>query len=66
MLISQTGNQDPEIHNVGRLFKSATFKQAGVAVHKDVGFEESLLEVGRALKAVGGRNGRQPSDPGSI
>lgn len=50
MLISRTGSHNPKIHNVGRLFKAATFKQAGVAVHKDDGFDKTVLKVGQELK----------------
>lgn len=53
MLISQTGDRNPEIHDVGRLFKSLTFKEAGIAVHKNDGFSESLLEVSQALRRIG-------------
>lgn len=52
MVISQTGSHDPKIHYVGRPFKSSTFNQAGVAVHKEENFEDSLWEVGRALNDV--------------
>ncbi|GIK40319.1 MAG: hypothetical protein BroJett011_41520 [Chloroflexota bacterium] len=52
MIISQTGSRNPKIHHVGRLFKASTFKQAGVAVHKEENFGESLGEVGRALDDV--------------
>jgi hypothetical protein len=51
MVISQTGSARPKIHNVGRLFKSSTFKEVGIAVHKQAGFDESLMEVDRALNA---------------
>lgn len=53
MLISRTGSHNPKIHNVGRLFKSATFKQAGVAVHKDDGFSKTVLKVGQELNNLG-------------
>ena len=49
MIISQTGSHNPKIHNVGRLFKSATFKQVGVAVHKNDGFDHIVAVVGKAL-----------------
>lgn len=49
MVISQTGSGNPKIHNVGRLFKSLTFRQTGVAVHKEESFGQSLLEVSRVL-----------------
>lgn len=49
MVISQTGSQKPKIHHVGRLFKSDTFKQAGVAVHKNDGFDKMVSQVGQAL-----------------
>lgn len=52
MVISRTGAGSPRIHDVGRLFKSATFKQSGVAVHKRDGFDESLVVVGRAMQSL--------------
>lgn len=52
MVISRTGADNPRIHDVGRLFKAASFKQFGVAVHKRDGFDESLVVVGRALQSL--------------
>lgn len=49
MVISQTGTQKPMIHHVGRLFKSDTFKQTGVAVHKNDGFDKMVAKVGQTL-----------------
>ncbi len=53
MVISRTGSRKPKIHRIGRLFKSSTFKQAGIAVHKEEGFGQSLLEVCQALNNIG-------------
>jgi len=49
MLISQTGSQNPKIHNVGRLFRCPTFNEPGVAVHKDQDFDTSMVAVSRVL-----------------
>lgn len=49
MLISQTGSQNPKIHNVGRLFRCPTFNKPGVAVHKDQDFDTSMVAVSRVL-----------------
>lgn len=52
MIISRTGVGKPKIHNVGRLFKADTFKQADVAVHKNERFDKSVLEVGQLLNSL--------------
>lgn len=60
MLISRTGSHKPKIHNVGRLFKSATFKQVGVAVHKNEGFDKIMLEVGNVINGVEIQGSKEP------
>lgn len=60
MLISRTGSYKPKIHNVGRLFKSDTFKQVGVAVHKNDGFDKVVLEVGHVLNGVEIQDSKEP------
>jgi hypothetical protein len=66
MVISQTGNHNPKIHHVGRPFKASTFKQAGVAVHKNENFGDSLYGVGCALNDIKIKEGGQPTDIATI
>lgn len=49
VLISRAGNGRPKIHNVGRLFFLPTFDTPGIATHRTPGFEESRLQVRRAV-----------------
>lgn len=60
ILISRSGSRDPQIHNVGRLFKSDTFKQAGVAVHKTEGFDNAVQEVVQQLNTLEVHGGHKP------
>lgn len=59
MVISQTGNHSPKIHNVGGLFRSETFKETNVAVHKKEGFDKSVWEVGQTLNQITLKGGKQ-------
>jgi hypothetical protein len=52
MVISQTGNRNPKIHYTSRLFRSPTFNQPGVAVHKENSFDRSMPEIYHALHQV--------------
>jgi hypothetical protein len=61
MVISQTGSGHPRIHDAGRIFRSETFDQAGVAVHKRSDFDASLPRVSRALQDILDREGRPPA-----
>lgn len=50
IILSQTGNSDPKIHDGGRLFRCTTYNETGVAVHKGSEFDAGVLEVASALK----------------
>jgi hypothetical protein len=52
IVISQTADQRPRIHEVSSLLRSDTFKTPGVATHKDAMFEEGVLQVCRAVKRI--------------
>jgi hypothetical protein len=52
ILISQTAERDPIIHDVGRIFRSDTFKTPGVAYHKQGQFEKVLAEVSHAVEKI--------------
>jgi len=52
IVISQTAEQNPRIHNAGRLFRNDTFKTPGIANHKDEKFRYHTLAVSRAVKEV--------------
>jgi hypothetical protein len=45
MIISKTGISKPKIHDVGRLVRDETFKQEGIAVHKDGMFNEHVQQI---------------------
>jgi hypothetical protein len=66
MLISQTGSQNPKIHNVGRLFRCPTFNEPGVAVHKAPGFDANMVEVSRALNNLIGLDRSVSSRKGTL
>lgn len=52
MIVSHTGSRAPMIHNAGRLFRCPTYNEAGVAVHKDNDFSNSMMGVARALNIL--------------
>jgi hypothetical protein len=52
ILISRTAEENPLIHDAGRIFRSATYKSQGVANHKDKEFLQVLSDVTRALRKV--------------
>jgi hypothetical protein len=58
MVISQAGRGRPRIHDAGRLFRSETYDQAGVAVHKRPDFDAGLPQVSRALQDALDRGAR--------
>ena len=62
VVVSQTGNQRPRIHKVGRLFRCPTYNEAGVAVHKEHEFDKNVLETIRALSNLGVRENQSPVD----
>ncbi|MDZ7319276.1 MAG: glycosyltransferase family 2 protein [candidate division KSB1 bacterium] len=49
VVISQTGNYNPKIHDAGRLFRCPTYNESGIAVHKEREFDKGVLEMARAL-----------------
>jgi hypothetical protein len=51
-VISRTGAYKPKIHNVGHLFRCATFKETGIAVHRKDGFREAVRRVLAALDGI--------------
>ncbi|MCB0156886.1 MAG: hypothetical protein KDD83_02055 [Caldilineaceae bacterium] len=52
MVISRTGDAQPEIHETRRLFRCSTFMDQTIAVHKAPGFDASVMSVGRALDEI--------------
>jgi len=52
VLISQTGTRNPKIQNAGGIFRSDTFKTAGVALHKDVEWGAYVEKVARGVEAI--------------
>jgi hypothetical protein len=62
MVISRAGSHKPKIHRVFRLFRCETFNKAGIAVHKEDRFGESMSEVFRALNNVNVQDGDRPVD----
>jgi hypothetical protein len=52
MVVSRSGSRAPMIHDAGRLFRCPTYNEAGVAVHKDSDFNNSMMGVARALDAL--------------
>lgn len=52
IIISQTGSGKPKIHKKGRIFRSETFKTAGIALHKDQEWSKSFLKVSRAVQEI--------------
>lgn len=54
ILISQTSDQNPRIHNAGRIFRSETFKSPGIANHKDGRFEAVLADVSAGVESIRG------------
>ena len=64
IVISQTGDRNPSIHKVGRLFRSDTFKTPGVANHKDEQFGVSIAEVSLAVDKIRSRDLAQTLDAG--
>lgn len=57
MLISNTGAHRPKIHHFKRLFRCATFKDAGVAVHQRQEFADNLDAMRGALGWTSANNG---------
>jgi cellulose synthase/poly-beta-1,6-N-acetylglucosamine synthase-like glycosyltransferase len=54
MIISKTGIRKPKIHKVGRISRSSTYNDVGIAIHKEKGFTKSMQEIHRALSHVRG------------
>jgi hypothetical protein len=65
IVISQTGIQNPKIHNGGRLMRSNTFKTSGVANHKDDEFTDSVVKVSNAVERIRNQSTTQIFDKGS-
>lgn len=51
MLISQSGNGNPQIHNAGQLLRCTTFKQQDIAIHQTASFHYRMQKVYHALAA---------------
>ena len=52
IVISQTGTQNPKIHEAGRIFRDETFNVPGVAIHKDDQFASIVKDVSKAVKEL--------------
>jgi hypothetical protein len=58
VVISQTGNAKPKIHDLGRLFRDETFQEEGIAVHKDLRFGKDVIQVYNAIQTNGAMEGK--------
>jgi len=52
IIISQSGLSNPRIHNLGRIIKCPTHNKAGIAVHKEEGFDKSLSTVIKSIDDI--------------
>jgi hypothetical protein len=43
---------NPKIHDIGKIFRSDTFQEAGVAVHKEEDFNDRMVKVYQALNTA--------------
>ena len=61
VVISSAGSGRPKIHDVGRVFRCPTFNQQGIAVHKDKGFEQKILQLAAVVNDIRSHLGERDS-----